>query len=425
MPLRNALFNNKHNSNTITTRIISTYSLQYTYRRYTIQVYLASVSLYSVFELIRNAFNSSVFRSLLSTLRYDSSPCPSSSSVLCLWKCSKNISAEREKKSNTKNLQSNKVTESQSNIKKKKETHTPQRKINNATWERREKTYLLPHFDWNEFSWKGFSLSCPWCNWISASDRCAIRCSFQQVTLIIRWNSSWVCSMTLVHRGAESAGKMKNFPVRQKYFQKMSPKGKMFSSRETFFPRKKKKFFKNFPQIHKFSKFSPYGRTHTRVDSAPLLVHFLIWLNVLWVNESVYSMVMMFCDKERTLTVWITLIDLIILSFIGKNLLLSIVLISLGALSNWLIVINDSTSWKVHWPFLKYDDVDVRCVGKDTLQAMYSSLSWSISWQNNVYGKHICKLATDYRQIVKALLKQPCKKKCICVSSDMWTDPSI
>ena len=243
------------------------------------------------------------------------------------------------------------MTESQSNIKKKKETHTPQRKINNATRERREETCLLPHFDWNEFSWQGFSLSCPWCNWISASDRCAIRCSFQQVTLIIRWNSSWVCSMTLVH--------------------------------------------------------------------------FLIWLNVLWVNESVYSMVMMFCDKERTLTVWITLIDLIILSFIGKNLLLSIVLISLGALSNWLIVINDSTSWKVHWPFLKYDDVLGRCVGKDTLQAMYSSLSWSISWQNNVYGKHICKLATDYRQIVKALLKQPCKKKCICVSSDMWTDPSI
>ena len=44
----------------------------------------------------------------------------------------------------------------------------------------------------------------------------------------------------------------------------------MFSSRETFFPRKKKKFFKNFPQIHKFSKISPYGRTRTRVDSAPL-----------------------------------------------------------------------------------------------------------------------------------------------------------
>ena len=73
-------------------------------------------------------------------------------------------------------------------------------------------------------------------------------------------------------RGAESAGKMKNFPVRQKYFQKMSLKGKMFSSRETFFPRKKKKFFKNFPQIHKFSKFSPYGRTRTRVDSAPLVL---------------------------------------------------------------------------------------------------------------------------------------------------------
>ena len=71
-------------------------------------------------------------------------------------------------------------------------------------------------------------------------------------------------------RGAESALKMKNFPVRQKYFQKKSPKGKMFSSRETFFPRKKKKFFKNFPQIHKFSKISPYGRTRTRVDSAPL-----------------------------------------------------------------------------------------------------------------------------------------------------------
>ena len=77
--------------------------------------------------------------------------------------------------------------------------------------------------------------------------------------------------MTIYIRGAESAGKMKNFPVRQKHFQKMSPKGKMFSSRETFFPRKKKKFFKNFPQIHKFSKFSPYGRTRTRVDSAPLI----------------------------------------------------------------------------------------------------------------------------------------------------------
>ena len=61
--------------------------------------------------------------------------------------------------------------------------------------------------------------------------------------------------LTYGTRGAESAGKMKNFPVRQKYFQKMSPKGKMFSSRETFFPRKKKNFSKISPRYINFQNF--------------------------------------------------------------------------------------------------------------------------------------------------------------------------
>ena len=38
----------------------------------------------------------------------------------------------------------------------------------------------------------------------------------------------------------------------------------------------------------------------------------------------------------------------------------------------------------------------------------------------NIY---IYKLASDYREILKALLKKPYENKCICVSPDMWTDP--
>ena len=110
-----------------------TYSLHYTYRTYTIQVYLASISLYSVFELTRNAFNWSVFRStnsLLCWLRYDSSP--------CLWKCSKNIYGERERATQKKRTEE-KMRKSQSNIKKKKETQLREKNEQWNATEQRER----------------------------------------------------------------------------------------------------------------------------------------------------------------------------------------------------------------------------------------------------------------------------------------------
>ena len=180
----------------MTLRRKSTSSLQYTSRRSTTEVYFASISLYSVFELTRNAFNWSVFRStnsFLSTLRYDSSPCLSSSSVSLLLQsffffCPPSpssesvprISREREReKEQYRKRTEKKMRKSQSNI-KKKETQFREK---NEQWNAREKgerTCLLPHSNRKTFWRKGFSFSYPPCNIISVSERCAIRCSFQQ-----------------------------------------------------------------------------------------------------------------------------------------------------------------------------------------------------------------------------------------------------
>ena len=69
---------------------------------------------------------------------------------------------------------------SQFNIKKRRK-HSWERK--NEQWnatQKRERTCLLPHSHVNRFLREDFSLSCPRCNRISGSDRCAIRCYFQQ-----------------------------------------------------------------------------------------------------------------------------------------------------------------------------------------------------------------------------------------------------
>jgi hypothetical protein len=40
-----------------------------------------------------------------------------------------------------------------------------------------------------------------------------------------------------------------------------------------------------------------------------------------------------------------------------------------------------------------------------------------------VTAKHIYKLADDYRDELKELLKEPYENNCICVCPDMWSDP--
>ncbi len=41
----------------------------------------------------------------------------------------------------------------------------------------------------------------------------------------------------------------------------------------------------------------------------------------------------------------------------------------------------------------------------------------------DVSAKHIYKLADDYREELRDLLKEPYESGCICVSPDMWCDP--
>ena len=132
--------------------------------------------------------------SLLSRLQYDSSPCPCSSSLflspgflllLSSFFFYPSVSfllkvfqayIGRQRKSNTKNVQSKKNKKEP--IQHKKEGNTLQRQWN-AT-QKRERTCLLPHSHRKRFLREGFSLSCPRCNLISVSERCAIRCYFEQ-----------------------------------------------------------------------------------------------------------------------------------------------------------------------------------------------------------------------------------------------------
>ena len=72
-----------------------------------------------------------------------------------------------------------KMRKSQFNI-KKKET---QLRAKNEQWnarEKRERIWVLRYSDRNRFLRKGLSFTCPTCNLISVSERCPIRCYFEQ-----------------------------------------------------------------------------------------------------------------------------------------------------------------------------------------------------------------------------------------------------
>ena len=131
--------------------------------------------------------------SLLSRLQYDSPPCPCSSSLFLspafllllssfffypsvsfLLKVFQAYVA-RERKSNTKNVQRKKNKKEP--IQHKKEGNTLQRQWNAR--EQRERTCLLPDSHRNRFLREGLSFTCPTCNLISVSERCAIRCYFE------------------------------------------------------------------------------------------------------------------------------------------------------------------------------------------------------------------------------------------------------
>ena len=80
------------------------------------------------------------------------------------------IYRDREKKSNTKNVQRKKMRKSQSNI-KKKETQLKEKDEQWNARENRERTWVLRYSGRNTFLRKGLSFTCPTCNLISvASD---------------------------------------------------------------------------------------------------------------------------------------------------------------------------------------------------------------------------------------------------------------
>ena len=86
----------------------------------------------------------------------------------------------RLRKSNTKNVQSKRNEKEPIQHKKKKETQLREK---NEQWnarEQRERTWLLRYSHINRFLREGLSFTCPTCNLISVSERCAIRCYFEQ-----------------------------------------------------------------------------------------------------------------------------------------------------------------------------------------------------------------------------------------------------
>ena len=113
--------------------------------------------------------------SLLCRLRYDSSPCPSSSSVfrpllfllLLVSESVPRIYMEREKEQHEKRTEE-KMRKSQSNIKKWRK-HSWERKMNSGALEsrERERTWLLPDSHINRFLREGFSFTCPTWNYLS------------------------------------------------------------------------------------------------------------------------------------------------------------------------------------------------------------------------------------------------------------------
>ena len=86
---------------------------------------------------------------------------------------------EREKEQHKKRTEQ-KMRKSQSNIKKKKETQLRGKSEQWNAREQRETTWLLRYSHINRFLREGLSFTCPTCNLISVSERCAIRCYFEQ-----------------------------------------------------------------------------------------------------------------------------------------------------------------------------------------------------------------------------------------------------
>ena len=167
-PLLNSLLKNNDNGNTITLIIKSTYSLHY----YTLHLSCIHYSSVSRFELTRNAFRWSVFRSAIHQLTSMSTSVRlfslslfffslfvswlssfSSSSVLLLLLSLRLFPLKvfqsyvgRQRKSNTKNVQSKK-NEKEPIQHKKRRKHSWEKKMNNGTLESRERElgfYVIP-----------------------------------------------------------------------------------------------------------------------------------------------------------------------------------------------------------------------------------------------------------------------------------------
>ena len=71
------------------------------------------------------------------------------------------------------------MRKSQPKIKKKETQLREKNEQWNAT-EKRERRWLLRYSDRNRFLREGLFFTCPTCNLISGSERCTIRCYFEQ-----------------------------------------------------------------------------------------------------------------------------------------------------------------------------------------------------------------------------------------------------
>ena len=123
-----------------------------------------SVPLFSLSFFFFSLSSSSVFLRLLSFLFF----CPLSLKVFQEYR-----GRERERAIQKMYRAKNKLN-SQTNTKKKK----TQLREKNEQWNDRRSVFR--YSDRNRFLWKGLSFTCPTCNLISVSERCAIRCYFEQ-----------------------------------------------------------------------------------------------------------------------------------------------------------------------------------------------------------------------------------------------------
>ena len=202
MPLRNGLLKNNDNNNRMTLIIQSTYSLHcdtlhlsyiHSSRVSCFELTLFRLRVDSKMRLIDLSLDQLFTYSLLHVcrLRYYSSPCPSSSSVflrllsfflfslrLFLLKVFQAYIG-RQRKSNRKKVQSKTNEKESIQHRKKKETQLREKNEQWNTREKIERRWLLRYCDRNRFLRKGLSFTCPTCNLISVSERCAIRCYFE------------------------------------------------------------------------------------------------------------------------------------------------------------------------------------------------------------------------------------------------------